>query len=261
MAAIGRRFTGLWPRFARRGGTAATGSTRRGSPPAAGVAQAQGGTSASFPNRPPTLVLVCRAIVHDVGAPQDAARCVKGVSDDLGGPAWTVARRELAIVIESDVTAAVVAVAAVKRRWPHVRVLVVGLSNREDAVLRCADAGADGVVSRDESADQLIEAAREILMGAFRRPQRPARPLFDRLVRVGPEGCSGHGRPWVTRFSTREIQVLECLARGSSNKDIAGELHVELQTVKNHIGHILRKLGVHSRFDAVRVAPVASEVS
>jgi two-component system nitrate/nitrite response regulator NarL len=58
----------------------------------------------------------------------------------------------------------------------------------------------------------------------------------------------------VARLSARELEILRCIERGDSNKAIARQLNVELQTVKNHVTHVLHKLGVRSRYDAARFA-------
>ncbi|MFI5397561.1 MAG: LuxR C-terminal-related transcriptional regulator [Candidatus Binatia bacterium] len=167
---------------------------------------------------------------------------------------------KLAIVVGPDATATVAAIRSLKHRWHGIRVLVVGATDEEDAVLSCIAAGADGLVGPDESLEQLEQAVRDVLANGFRLPPRLARPLFDRLIRLDPKSRQ-QGRPLVTRLSAKEVEILRCLARGMSNKGIANELRMEVQTVKNHVTDIHRKLGVHSRFDAVRVAPGGSEAS
>lgn len=77
------------------------------------------------------------------------------------------------------------------------------------------------------------------------------RPFFQRLIQFRAAG----GRPVaVARLSARQVEILQYLARGQSNKEIAVAIHVEVQTVKNHVSDILRKLGVSNRFDAARLA-------
>lgn len=159
----------------------------------------------------------------------------------------------MAILVAFDFATVAAGIRMLQRRWRRVRILVVGLENDEESILRTMALGALGIVTRHESLDELRVAVQEVMSDRFHLPQELMRPLFDRLVSVerGP-GSLAQQTP-LTRLSAREVDILACLARGETNKDIAERLHVEVQTVKNHVSHILRKLGVHSRFDAARV--------
>lgn len=78
------------------------------------------------------------------------------------------------------------------------------------------------------------------------------RPVFDRLVWFDkPSHRIGCSAP-IQRFSARETTILARMARGETNKEIAVGLGVGVQTVKNRVSRILRKLDVHTRFDAAR---------
>lgn len=159
----------------------------------------------------------------------------------------------LAILIASDLATAAASVSKLKRLWHAARILVVGVDNREEAILRCLASGAHGVVTADESLDELRLAIKDVLADQLRTPPRLIRPLLDRLVLLD-RGTrhSGKGPP-LARLSAREIEILSCLSHGETNKDIAVQLHLEIQTVKNHVSHVLHKLGVATRFDAARV--------
>lgn len=77
---------------------------------------------------------------------------------------------DLALVIDSNVQILVTAVGAIKRRWKHIRVLVVGLTNAQAAIMRCVEAGADGLFMADEPLERLPEAVQQLLAGKFRPP-------------------------------------------------------------------------------------------
>lgn len=159
----------------------------------------------------------------------------------------------LGIVIEPEAAVIVSTIQALKRRWPRIKVVAVGLPNTEDSLMRVIRSGAEGIVLAEERLDQLAQACLDVLGDNIRLPPQAVRPLFDRLVRLDqPIGKGQQGAPFV-RLSGRELEILNCLERGESNKAIATELHIEVQTVKNHINQILRKLDVHSRFDAARL--------
>jgi len=155
-------------------------------------------------------------------------------------------------VLESDGAAA----SAVTRRlgalWPQVCVVVVGVANEEDAILQCVAAGAAGLVTHDESLDDLGSALHDVVENGRRLPARALAPILDRLVALS--GSQSAGRvARMCRLSAREIEVTSRMARGDTNKDIAVHLAIEVQTVKNCVTRILHKLGVHSRYDAARV--------
>ncbi len=162
----------------------------------------------------------------------------------------------LAISIESDVGRVGPAIRALKRKWPRIKIVTVGLTNREDDILRAFAAGADGVVLAEEPLACVAEAARIVLAGAVRPPPQTIQPLFDHLLRLQTLKRRSGKAPAVARLSARELEILSYLRRGDDNKAIAVELHVEVQTVKNHVSNILHKLGVKSRHDAAKIVAV-----
>jgi len=159
----------------------------------------------------------------------------------------------LAIVIESEAAVVVSTIQTLKRRWPRIKVVAVGLPNTEESLMRVIRSGVDGIVLAEEPLDQLARACLDVLGDNIRLPPQAVRPLFDRLVRLDQPIDKGQRSAPFVRLSGREVEILNCLERGESNKAIATELHIEVQTVKNHINQILRKLDVHSRFDAARL--------
>jgi DNA-binding NarL/FixJ family response regulator len=146
------------------------------------------------------------------------------------------------------------AVRPLRRCWPDIKVLVVGLPNQEDAILHSLAAHIDGIVLAEESLEQLAAAIRDVRANTFRSPPQLIRPLFNRLVRLPPPPNAAPWKPSINRLSTRELQVLAFIERGESNKAIAAQLFIEEHTVKNHVTQILRKLGVRTRYDAARIA-------
>jgi two-component system, NarL family, nitrate/nitrite response regulator NarL len=127
------------------------------------------------------------------------------------------------------------------------RVVVMGLSELEQEVIVCAESGIAGYVTRDSSLDDIVEA-----IEAASRDELICTPhLAGSLLRhIGLlAGERGHGSLEQT-LTVREFEIVRLIARGLSNKQIARELHIELPTVKNHVHHILGKLGVHRRDEA-----------
>jgi two-component system, NarL family, nitrate/nitrite response regulator NarL len=128
-------------------------------------------------------------------------------------------------------------------------VLVLAVDEQEDAIVECAQLGAAGYVSRTARLESLLLALKSITRDEMICSPRAAAMLFRRLSRAAP-GEAVITRPH-PRLSGREHEILELIAAGLSNKEIAAHLSIELSTVKNHVHHILRKLGVNRRFEAV----------
>ncbi len=160
----------------------------------------------------------------------------------------------LAFIIESNTAAIGAAVHALKRRWPAIKVVAVGVAKHEEATLDAFAAGARGIVVQGESLDRVALAARRVLAGRVHFPPRLVPPLLDRLVRLQSASEAGAGTPPVVRLSGRELQLLAGFERGLVNKEMAVEFGIEVQTVKNENTRLFQKLGVHSRHDAIRVA-------
>jgi DNA-binding NarL/FixJ family response regulator len=180
------------------------------------------------------------------------ARAMLLRNGDIEGPCDNVERPTLAVLIEADAVVASAVIRNLGAWWPGVCIIVVGIPNEEDAILRCVTAGAAGLVTREESLGDLSRALEEVLENGRRIPARALPPLLDRLVALSTQQLPG--RPaHVCRLSVREIDVISRMARGATNKEIAVQLVIEVQTVKNCVSRLLRKLGVHSRYDAARV--------
>ena len=129
---------------------------------------------------------------------------------------------------------------------PQVSFVLLGVPELEQAVIECAEAGIAGYVTRDGSLVELGATIRAVARGEALYPTRMVARLLRRIA-SGP-----HARPPVSSTLTlRERQVAALLEAGLSNKEIACRLSIELPTVKNHVHHILEKLGVSRRGEAV----------
>lgn len=143
---------------------------------------------------------------------------------------------------------------AIMRRDPHVAVVIVASHIDEDLLFDAVKAGVAAFVTRDIGRDELVMVVRRVGRGEY--------PINDTVVsnpsvisRVleqfrDLELADDEGGLFVS-LSPREVEVLDCIGRGMSNKEIARLLLVSDQTVKNHITSILRKLAVNDRTQAV----------
>jgi DNA-binding NarL/FixJ family response regulator len=125
---------------------------------------------------------------------------------------------------------------------PDVQVVAFGVSERDDDVLACAEAGVSGYVTRSGSCEQLIAVLQSAARGELLCSPRIAARLFRRA------GDAGQPTEQLrSRLTTREADVVRLVARGLSNKEVASALQIEVSTVKNHVHNVLAKLQLDSR--------------
>lgn len=136
------------------------------------------------------------------------------------------------------------ATAAIAGRWPEVRVLAVTTLDGSDTVLPMLSAGASGYLLKDSSAESILAGVREVYSGASSLSPRIA-SLLVRHVR-STEAASGAADA-LEALTDRESEVLERLAQGMSNAEIAQSLIVSEGTVKAHLGRIMSKWQVRDR--------------
>ncbi|MGA7192241.1 MAG: response regulator transcription factor [Anaerolineales bacterium] len=141
-----------------------------------------------------------------------------------------------------------------QEKLPTRILLVTGYDDVEQA-LHAALAGAAAYCSKNIEPQNLIQIIREVAAGKFLFGSRTlSQRELDGWVKEQLEGMrrsySEPGSPFHP-LSEREMEVLECVVKGMSNKEIAGLLGISHQTVKNHVTSILRKFGVEDRTQAV----------
>lgn len=137
-----------------------------------------------------------------------------------------------------------------KETHPECHVIVLTTFDDDEYVFEGLRAGAVGYLLKDVSVAKLNEAIRSAARGEyFLMPAIQAKVMteFARISRSAPRGADGLESP----LSTRELEVLLLVAKGSSNKEIANTLIIAEGTVKNHLTNILSKLQVRDRMQAV----------
>ena len=145
-------------------------------------------------------------------------------------------------------------VADIRRRAPSVKVVAITLGETEAEVIQLAEAGVAGYVLPDGSLDDLIIAVESAVRGELYCPPRVAFTLLRRvgaiaLGRATAKQSDAAPSP-VDELTGREREILQLVAQGMSNKQIARQLGIEVATAKNHVHNILRKLHVHRRIEA-----------
>ncbi len=147
------------------------------------------------------------------------------------------------------------ATARIKRELPSAGIIVLAQTEDEDSLFDAIKAGAAAFILKDISPDDLITIIRRVGGGeylindkVFARPSVASRVLkeFRELAIYGQES-----QPIFAPLSPREVEILDNIAQGMTNKQVAFALSISEQTVKNHMSSILRKLSVNDRTQAV----------
>ncbi len=145
----------------------------------------------------------------------------------------------------------------VKQHVPSVAVIVMAPAPNDEGLFTAIKARAAGYVSRDISSDELINIIRRAARGEY-----PLNDSFLSQPRVAAQVLEqfqdfswGKGvETFVSPLTPRETQILNYMAKGYLNKQIAGMLDISEQTIKNHVTSILRKLDANARTQAVITA-------
>jgi DNA-binding NarL/FixJ family response regulator len=132
---------------------------------------------------------------------------------------------------------------------PHV--LILTTFDLDEYVFDALRAGASGFLLKDVPPEQLIAGIRAVAEGEALLAPTVTRRLIESFVR---ERQPAEPPPALDELTVREREVLALVARGQSNAEIAGELFVSATTVKTHVAHILSKLGLRDRVQAVVLA-------
>jgi DNA-binding NarL/FixJ family response regulator len=143
----------------------------------------------------------------------------------------------------------------IKRELPSTGIIVLAASEDEDALFDAIKAGAAAFILKDVGPDDLVTIIRRVVTGeylindkVFAKPAVASRVLkeFRELAVYGQEA-----QPIFAPLSPREVEILDNIAQGMTNKQVAYALSISEQTVKNHMSSILRKLAVNDRTQAV----------
>ncbi|HWN44655.1 MAG TPA: response regulator transcription factor [Thermoanaerobaculia bacterium] len=129
---------------------------------------------------------------------------------------------------------------AIRSEFPQARILMLTTFEGDVEIQRALRAGARGYMLKSMPPSDLLAGIREVHAGKKRIPPEVAAHLAEHL---GEEA-----------LTARELEVLQQVAGGNRNRDVAGRLFISEETVKVHVKHILEKLGAKDRTDAVAIA-------
>lgn len=131
-------------------------------------------------------------------------------------------------------------IASIRQNFPNARIVILTTYDTDEDIYRGLQTGAKGYILKDAPLDELLKAIRTVHAGKQYIPPEVGAKLAERLSRP--------------QLSDREREVLQLMAQGKSNQDVADNLHIAENTVKYHVNNILSKLGVGDRTQAVLLA-------
>jgi DNA-binding NarL/FixJ family response regulator len=132
------------------------------------------------------------------------------------------------------------AIRSIRAEFPSAKIIVLSTYQGDEDIFRALEAGAVTYLLKDTLAEKMVEIIREVAGGG--------RPILPEVAQRMTE------RMFQAALTNREIEVLQLVARGMRNKEIAAELKISEETVQGHVKNILAKLSVHDRTEAVAVA-------
>jgi two-component system, NarL family, nitrate/nitrite response regulator NarL len=152
------------------------------------------------------------------------------------------------VLLDMETPGSLALVRRVRRAASGVRVVALAVPDDENSVVDCAEAGVAGYVTRDQSIEDVIAAVESVARGEMIASPRLAATLLRRVTALA--AGRGTSAPGEARLTPRELEIVALIGQRRSNKQIARDLCIEVNTVKNHVHSILKKLHVDRRADA-----------
>jgi DNA-binding NarL/FixJ family response regulator len=176
-----------------------------------------------------------------------------------GAEAVAKAGESLPDVVLMDIrmpkTSGIEAARAMKESAPSAKIVILTISDEEEDLFEAIRAGASGYLLKDIPLDEVAEAVRAVHGGqSLINPSMAGKLLTEFAALARRDEEERLQQVPAPKLTDREMEVLKLVARGMNNRDIAKELFISENTVKNHVRNILEKLQIHSRMEAVMIA-------
>jgi len=193
------------------------------------------------------MVLADEDDIELVGEASDGAEAVQKAGESLPDVVLMDIRMPRSSGIE--------ACRAMKEVAPSSKIVMLTISDEEGDLFEAIRAGASGYLLKDIPLDEVADVVRAVHGGqSLINPSMAAKLLTEFATLAKRDAEEPVEQVPAPKLTDREMQVLKLVARGMNNRDIAKELFISENTVKNHVRNILEKLQIHSRMEAVMIA-------
>lgn len=135
----------------------------------------------------------------------------------------------------------------IKADYPDTKIIVLTSRQLSEEIYASLAAGADAYCIKDITTDKLLYVMETVSDGAIWLDPAIARVVTSALPQISPEKCIPKRQAYNVELTDREREVLNCIAQGKSNKDIADTLHLSIHTVKTYVSSLIYKLAVDDR--------------
>jgi DNA-binding NarL/FixJ family response regulator len=142
----------------------------------------------------------------------------------------------------------------VRTNFQETKIIVMDLIPLQADVFEFVQAGVSGFILKDANIDEFLKTIRSVYQGAKVLPPHLTGSLFSQIVKHAINGSKPSVIVESVRMTKRERQVIELIADGSTNKEIAQKLHLSPYTVKSHVHNILEKLALNTRVQIAKHA-------
>jgi len=145
----------------------------------------------------------------------------------------------------------------VKKNFPETKIIVMDLIPMQADVFEFVQAGVSGFMLKDISVTEFLKTIRSVYKGSQVLPPHLTGSLFSQIVEHAINGSKPTTLIESVRMTKRERQVIELIADGYTNKEIAQKLHLSTHTVKSHVHNILEKLSLNTRVQIAKHAHIS----
>ncbi|MGQ0434420.1 MAG: response regulator [Microthrixaceae bacterium] len=188
------------------------------------------------------MVLESEEGIEVVGEAEDGREALEQVED--------LAPDVILMDVRMPHVSGIEATKAIAELMPGAKILMLTVSDEEDDLYDAIKAGATGYLLKEISIEEVATAIRAVVGGQSLISPSMASKLLTEFTSLAKRADERQSVP-TPRLTDRELEVLKLVAEGMSNREIAGELFISENTVKNHVRNILEKLHLHSRMEAV----------
>jgi DNA-binding NarL/FixJ family response regulator len=138
-------------------------------------------------------------------------------------------------------------VKSMKSEYPDIKIIVMDLFPVEDDILQFVEAGVSGFILKDATVADFIQTIRSVAGGETVLPPTMTGSLFSQIMEYGIKELGSSKLVKSVRMTKREREIVELIALGLANKEIAHKLNISIYTVKSHVHNILEKMALNTR--------------